>query len=171
MKRKLITTFCMAGGLAVLITTGTLNTALAQRGASGLSIPSPVEPSLEGTWDNQVNIIDCQTGNPITSFRSLIVFMAGGTLTETTAGTAPALRTPGEGVWRHTNANNFVLRFKHFSFNTQNLLTGWNIIRAEVSLDAAGNAYTSSATVEVYNANGVLVATACARTVGTRFEL
>jgi hypothetical protein len=126
---------------------------------------------LEGTWDNQVSIIDCQTGNPITTFRSLIVFMAGGTLTETTSGTSPALRTPGEGVWRHTTANNYVLRFKHFSFNAQNVLTGWNIIHAEVSLDPAGNAYTSSATVEVYNANGVLLATACATTAGTRFDL
>jgi hypothetical protein len=97
--------------------------------------------------------------------------MAGGTLTETTSGTAPALRTPGEGVWRHSTANNFVLRFKHFRFNTQNVLIGWNIIQAEVSLDGAGNAYTSSATVEVYDPNGVLLATACAETVGTRFEL
>jgi hypothetical protein len=170
-KRNLIKTLSMAGGLAVLITLGTLNTVMAQSGASGPSIPSPVQPSLEGTWDNQVSIIDCQTGNPITTFRSLIVFMAGGTLTETTSGTAPALRTPGEGVWRHTTANNFVLRFKHFRFNTQNVLIGWNIIQAEVSMDGAGNAYTSSATVEVYDPNGVLIATACATTDGTRFEL
>jgi hypothetical protein len=171
MKRNLIKALSMAGGLAVLITMGTLNTALAQRSGSGPSIPSPVQPSLEGTWDNQVTIIDCQTGNPITTFRSLIVFMAGGTLTETTSGTAPALRTPGEGVWSHTTANNFVLRFKHFRFNTQNVLTGWNIIRAEVSLDGAGNTYTSSATVEVYDPNGVLLAIACATTAGTRFDL
>jgi hypothetical protein len=171
MKRKLTKIFCMAGGLAVLITMGTPNTALAQRVGGGPSIPSQVEPSLQGTWDNQVNVIDCQTGNPITSFRSLIVFMAGGTVTETTSGTAPALRTPGEGVWRHTTANNFVLRFKHFRFNTQNVLLGWNIIQAEVSLDAAGNAYTSAATIEVYDPNGVLLATACAETLGTRFEL
>ena len=130
MKRNLTKALSMAGGLAVLVTMGTLNPALAQRGASGPSIPSPVQPSLEGTWDNQVSIIDCQTGNPITTFRSLIVFMVGGTLTETTSGTAPALRTPGEGVWRHTTKNNYVFRFKHFRFNTQNILTGWNIIRA-----------------------------------------
>jgi hypothetical protein len=126
---------------------------------------------LQGTWENQVSIIDCKTGNVITTFQSLIVFMAGGTLTESTSGTAPALRTPGEGVWRHTTDNNYVFRFKHFRFNTQNILTGWNIIQAEASLDAAGDAYTSSATVEVYDANGVLIATACAESVSTRFEL
>jgi hypothetical protein len=156
MKRNLI------GGLAVLITLATLNTVMAQRDGGG---------RLEGTWDNQVSIIDCNTGNVITTFRSLTVFMQGGTLTESTSGTAPALRTPGEGVWRHTTANNYAFRFKHFRFNAQNVLTGWNIIQAEASLDAAGNAYTSAATVEVYDPNGVLLATACAETVGTRFEL
>jgi hypothetical protein len=126
---------------------------------------------LQGTWDTQVSIIDCQTGNVITTFQSLIVFMAGGTLTESTSGTAPALRTPGEGVWRHTTDNNYAFRFKHFRFDAQNVLTGWNIIQAEANLDAEGNAYTSSATVEVYDPNGVLIATACATTAGTRFEL
>ena len=125
---------------------------------------------LQGTWDNQVTIIDCQTGNPITTFQSLIVFNAGGTLTETTAGTAPAMRTAGEGVWRHITDNTYAFRFKHFRFDAQNVLTGWNIIQAEASLDAAGNVYTSSATVEVYNPNGVLVATACATSASTRFE-
>ena len=67
---------------------------------------------------------DCQTGNVITTFQSLIVFMAGGTLTESTSGTAPALRTPREGVWRHTTDNNYAFRFKHFRFNAQNVLTG-----------------------------------------------
>jgi hypothetical protein len=126
---------------------------------------------LQGTWENQVSIIDCKTGNVITTFRSLTVFMAGGTLTESTSGTAPALRTPGEGVWRHTTGNNYAFRFKHFRFNAQNVLTGWNIIQAEASLDATGNTYTSAATVEVYDPNGVLIATACATSDGTRFEL
>ena len=157
MKRNLI------GGLAVLITLATLNTVMAQRGGGG--------GRLEGTWDNQVSIIDCNTGNVITTFQSLTVFMEGGTLTESTSGTAPALRTPGEGVWRHTTDNNYAFRFKHFRFNAQNVLTGWNIIQAEASLDAAANAYTSAATVEVYDPNGVLLATACAESVGTRFEL
>ena len=163
MKRKLIKALSMAGSLAVLITMGTLNTSMAQSDGGG--------GRLEGTWDNQISIIDCKTGNVITTFESLIVFMAGGTLTESTSGTAPALRTPGEGVWRHTTDNNYVFRFKHFRFNTQNILTGWNIIQAEASLDAAGDAYTSSATVAVYDANGVLIATACAESVSTRFKL
>ena len=84
MKRKLIKAFCMAGGLAVLITMGTLNTSMAQHHGGG---------RLEGTWNTQVSIIDCQSGNVIFTFANMPVFMAGGTMVEATSGTAPALRT------------------------------------------------------------------------------
>jgi hypothetical protein len=162
MKRKLIKAFCMAGGLAVLITMGTSSTSMAQRNGGG---------RLEGAWNTQVSIIDCQSGNVIFTFANMPVFMAGGTMVESTTSTAPALRTQGEGVWRHTTGNNYVFRFKSFSFNAQNVFTGWMIIQADASLDSTGDAYTSSATIEVYNPNGVLVGTGCATTAGTRFEL
>src|SRR6266480_4153299 len=102
MKKNLIRALSMAGSLAMLITMGTLNTSMAQSDRGG--------GRIEGTWDNQIRIIDCNTGNTITTFESLIVFMAGGTLTESTSGTAPALRTPGQGVWRHTTDNNYAFR-------------------------------------------------------------
>jgi hypothetical protein len=38
-------------------------------------------------------------------------------------------------------------------------------------VDETGNANSGPATVEVYNPNGVLVASLCADAVGTRFEL
>ena len=161
MKRKLIKAFCMAGGLAVLITMGTLKTSMAHDGGG----------RLEGTWETQVSIIDCQGGNVLATFANMPVFMAGGTMVESSTSTAPALRTQGEGVWRHTTGNNYVFRFKSFSFNAQNVFTGWMIIQADASLDSTGDAYTSSATIEVYDPNGVLVGTGCAKTAGTRFEL
>jgi hypothetical protein len=161
MNRNLIKTF-IGSGLAVLITVGTLNTSMAQRGGGG---------RLEGAWNTQVTIIDCQTGNPIRTFANMPVFMAGGTMVESTSGTPPALRTQGEGVWRHTTGNNYVFRFKSFSFNAQNIFTGWTIIQADAILDSTGDAYTSSATIEVYGPNGLLLVTLCAETAGTRFEI
>lgn len=166
MKRKLIKAFCMAGGLALLITMGTSNTSMAaddrEFSRGGL---------LEGAWNTQVSIIDCQSGNVLATFANMPVFMAGGTMVEATSGTAPALRTQGEGVWHHTTGHNYAFRFKSFTFNAQNVFTGWMIIQADATLDRTGDAYTSSATIEVYNPNGVLVGTGCARTAGTRFEL
>jgi hypothetical protein len=96
--------------------------------------------------------------------------MAGGTLTEASGGTAPALQTGGKGVWSHTTDSTYAFRFKDFTFNAQNVLTGWVIITGETTVDATGNANSGPATVQVYNASGVLVATLCADAVGTRFE-
>jgi hypothetical protein len=124
---------------------------------------------LQGTWEMQITLTDC-AGHVIRSFPSLIEFVAGGTVMESNAGTPQALKTPGEGVWRHTTDSNYAFRFKFFTFNAQNVFTGWTIISGETTVDASGDANAGSATVEVYDPNGVLVATACASTVGTRFE-
>jgi hypothetical protein len=125
---------------------------------------------LEGTWESQITLTDC-SGHVIRSFPNLIEFVAGGTVVESNGGTPQALKTPGLGVWRHTTGNNYAFRFKFFTFNPQNVFTGWTIIAGETTVNSKGDANTGSATVEVYDPNGVLVATACAETVGTRFEL
>jgi len=118
----------------------------------------------------QITLNDCH-GHVIRSFPSLITFVAGGTVVESNGGTSPALKTPGEGVWRHTTDHDYAFRFKFFTFNSQNIFTGWTIITGETTLDRTGNANTGSAKVEVYDPNGVLLVSFCAETAGTRFEL
>jgi len=125
---------------------------------------------LQGTWSMQITLNDC-AGHTIRSFPTLVAFVAGGTLTEASGGTAPALQTGGKGVWSHTTDSNYAFRFKDFTFNAQNVFTGWVIITGETTVDESGNANAGPATVEVYNASGVLVASLCADAVGTRFEL
>ena len=86
--------------------------------------------------------------------------------------TPSALRTPGEGVWRHTTGNTYAFRFKSFNFNAQNVYTGWSIISGELTVDSTGNAFAGpGGSVKIYDPNGVLIATLCADSVGTRFEL
>ena len=126
--------------------------------------------TLQGTWEMQITLTDC-AGHVIRSFPSLIEFAAGGTVVESNAGTPQALKTPGEGVWRHTTGNDYAFRFKFFTFNAQNVFTGWTIITGETTVDLKGDANAGSATVRVYDPNGVLVATVCAEIAGTRFEL
>ena len=125
---------------------------------------------LQGTWEMQITLTDC-AGHTIRSFPSLIEFAAGGTVVESNAGTPQALKTPGEGVWRHSTDNAYAFRFKFFTFNTSNVFTGWTIIAGETTVDNTGDANAGSATVKVYDPNGVLLASLCAETVGTRFEL
>ena len=125
---------------------------------------------LQGTWAMQISLTDC-SGHVIRSFPSLIEFVAGGTVVESNAGTPQALKTPGEGVWRHTTGDNYAFSFKFFTFNAQNVFTGWTIIAGETTLDSTGDANTGSATVKVYDPNGNLLVSLCAETVGTRYEL
>ena len=90
---------------------------------------------LEGTWEMQITLNDC-AGHVIRSFPTLIEFAAGGTVTEASGGTAPALQTGGKGVWSHTTDHNYAFRFKDFTFNAQNVFTGWVIIAGETTVDA-----------------------------------
>jgi hypothetical protein len=107
----------------------------------------------------------------IRSFPSLIEYAAGGTAVESNAGTPQALKTPGEGVWNHTTDNTYAFRFKFFTFDTQNIFTGWTIIAGTTTVNPTGDTNAGSATVKVYNTSGVLLVSLCASTAGTRFKL
>src|SRR6478736_3392662 len=161
MRTKLVKSI-MAPLLFACTLTTLVATERAPRGAVG--------GKLQGTWSMQITLNDC-AGHTIRSFPTLVAFVAGGTLTEASGGTAPALTTGGKGVWSHTTDSNYAFRFKDFTFNAQNVFTGWVIITGETTVDQTGNANAGPATVEVYNASGVLVASLCADAVGTRFEL
>jgi hypothetical protein len=124
---------------------------------------------IQGMWEQITTQTDC-AGHPIRSFPVMLTFHQGGTMMDGPT-TPPALRTPGQGVWRHTTDNTYAFRIKAFNFNAQNVFTGWTIIAGEITVDQTGNANSGPATVEVYDPNGVLLATLCAETVGTRFEL
>jgi hypothetical protein len=124
---------------------------------------------IQGMWEQITTLTDC-AGHPITSFPVMLTFHQGGTMMDGTT-TPPALRTPGQGVWRHTADNTYAFRLKAFNFNTSNVFTGWSIVAGEITVDATGNANSGPATVQVYDPNGVLLTTLCAETVGTRFRL
>jgi hypothetical protein len=161
MKTKLVKNMLSSLVFAFALTTSVAVTASGQGTEGG---------RLEGTWETQITLTDC-AGHVIRSFPSLLEFVAGGTVVESTAGTPQALKTPGLGVWRHSTGNTYALRFKSFSFNAQNVFTGWTIISGETTVDSTGDTRSGPATVEVYDPNGVLLITLCAETTGTRFEL
>ena len=147
-----------------------LTCALTTMVAATATKEGPQGGKLEGTREMQITLTDC-AGHTIRSFPSLIEFAAGGTVVESNGGTPQALKTPGEGVWRHTTDHNYAFRFKFFTFNAQNVFTGWTIIAGETTVDNTGDTNAGSATVKVYDPNGVLLVSLCAETSGTRFEL
>ncbi len=126
---------------------------------------------LEGAWDVQVTLRNCQTGAIIRpEFASITTFMFGGTLIDSTSGIPQAQKTPGHGVWSHVGANIYRFRFKSFSFSPTGVFTGWTIITHEATMDFGGNSYESAGTAEVYLANGDLDFIGCSTTTATRFQ-
>ncbi|MDQ3668081.1 MAG: hypothetical protein M3410_16220 [Acidobacteriota bacterium] len=126
--------------------------------------------ALEGTWDAQVMIRNCQTGEVIRTFASIGTFMSGGTMLDSTSGIPQAQRTPGHGVWRHISGRTYLFKFKSFSFDPSGNPTGWTIITHEATLNRHATEYESAGTAEVYNPNGTLIFTGCSSTTATRFE-
>jgi hypothetical protein len=161
MKMKLVKTTMSALLLACAVTTLVAGTRPPREGTQG--------GRIQGMWEQITTLTDC-AGHPIRSFPVMLTFHQGGTMMDGTT-TPPALRTPAQGVWRHVSDSNYAFRLKAFTFNAQNVFTGWSIIAGEITVDQTGDANSGPATVEVYDPNGVLLATLCAETVGTRFEL
>ena len=125
---------------------------------------------LEGTWNVQVTLRNCQTGAEIRTFASLTTFMFGGTTLDSTSGIPQALKTPGQGVWSHVSGNTYRFSFKSFSFDAGGNFTGSTKIIHEAVLDSNGMEYSSAGTAEVYDPNGNLILTGCSTTTATRFE-
>jgi hypothetical protein len=126
--------------------------------------------ALEGTWDAQVTIRNCQTGAAIRTFPSIGTFMSGGTFLDSTSGIPQAQKTPGHGVWNHIGGRTYRFKFKSFSFDSSGNPTGWTIITHEATLNRQATEYESAGTAEVYNPNGTLIFTGCSTTTATRFE-
>lgn len=126
--------------------------------------------ALEGSWDLQVTLRNCQNGTPIRTFPGMNTFMRGGTMQETGAGTPPSLRTPGHGVWSHLGGRRFSTVLQFFRFNADGTYAGTQKARKQIELSRFASTYTSTATVEIFDANGNLIGTSCATETAARFE-
>jgi hypothetical protein len=124
---------------------------------------------FEGTWNVHVTIRNCVSGAEITSFDSLTMFMAGGTMIDSTSGIPQALKTPGQGIWEHAGGNRYRFRFKWFTFDAAGNFTGWTIIQHQATLNSTADAYISAGTSQMYSQLGNPLANGCSTTVATRF--
>ncbi len=125
---------------------------------------------LEGTWNAQVTVRNCQTGATIVTFPAMATFMFGGTAIVSEAGVPPSKKTPAHGVWFRAGGNTYRFKTKAFNFDEGGNFTGWLIINQEANLNRFTNRYESSGTAELYNANGILIFPGCSTTTAVRFE-
>ena len=150
--------------LMALLTCASLATSV--RAAS--SSPENAAGRLIGVWDSQVTLTNCQ-GITVAMFEAFIEFQRGGTLTSVD-NTPPTGHGPGLGTWQSLGGGSYSAPFQLFRFNTDGTFAGINRITRTIQLAADRNSYTSVVSVEIFDANGNLIGTACGTEVATRFE-
>ena len=132
-------------------------------------------PHLRGVWRTMVTPIDCVTGGELAPpFPGLFTFNKGGTMSEygisPLVQQTPALRSPGHGTWQHVQGPNYSFTFIFYRYDTSGVFVGSQKITAALLLGASGTDFTTSSTIEIFDADGNLIGTGCATAAGTRFE-
>ncbi len=130
-------------------------------------------PTIEGVWQVTRQGVNCQDPNQQLgpSFPAIMTFHRDGTVTGATKSpvTGP-FDTPEYGLWqREPGTQNYSFRVVNYRYDGNGIFVGSVVPTANVSLTDA-NSFTYSATIQIFDANGNLIATLCGRATGTRFE-
>jgi len=154
----------IGGALALLVLVGGMQISVSGQSDEGH------EPSLVGVWVTQVTRRNCETGEPIGAKSQIqVTFAKGGTLLETIG---PSIfRSPGNGIWKREHGwNEYSFAERFMRFDAAGSFTGSGVVRAALTLDETGDHYTSTATNDVLDVNGNVIASGCATSVSTRFQ-
>ncbi len=126
--------------------------------------------SIVGVWVSQLTRRNCETGAPIVATSQIqFTFARGGTLLETIVPTI--FRSAGNGIWKREhgwNEYSFALRFMRY--DAAGAFVGSAVVRGAITLDETGDNYTSTATNDILDVNGNIIASGCATSVANRFE-
>jgi hypothetical protein len=154
-----------------------LAVALVQLFGGDAAARSNHEGRLQGTWRVHFNPRNCQTGDPIPSFDTLISFARGSTLTEFNSSPAflPGQRSPGLGVWSRTQGNGYKAVADAFIlFDSPVTPPAFGFTRGVQRLmwefKVHGDQFAIESTSQFYDTNGNPLVATCASGVGTRFE-
>ena len=126
--------------------------------------------SIVGVWSVQVTRRDCTTGAPLGPVSNIQnTFARGGTMLETVGPTA--FRSQGNGIWeREHGLNQYSIAQRFMRFDSAGAFVGSGVVRVAVTLDNTGNYYDSTATNDILDINGNVIASGCATSVAMRFK-
>ena len=125
------------------------------------------KPGIEGAWISDVSIRDCQTGEVIRTVRALNLFIHDGSSTETAVN---VLRTPSVGTWKHLEGQTYASTFTFFRYNPDGTFASRAKVTRTIELSEEGNEFTTTGTVEDFDANNVLISKSCPTETATRPE-
>lgn len=156
--------------IAVIVLALTATTSLVW-GQDRQALSPPTAQTLQGTWRVTRHGVNCITGQELSSFPAIMTFNQGGTYTG--YGVGPG-GDPGQGteygVWqRQPGHQNYSLRFVSYAYTADGDFDGRIEITGRLQLTTA-DSFTYTATIQIFDADGNLVFTACGRATGTRFE-
>jgi hypothetical protein len=125
------------------------------------------KPGIEGVWITNVSIRDCQTGDVIRTVRALNLFIHDGSSTETAVN---VLRTPSVGTWKHLEGQTYASTFTFYRYNPDGTFASRAKVTRTIELSEEGNEFTTTGTVEDFDANNVLISKSCPTETGSRPE-
>ena len=123
--------------------------------------------TIKGTWAVNVNVTNCQTGAVIRTVHSLQLYSRDGSLNET-ANTF--LRGSSVGVWTQTGDHMYSDTFWFFRYKPDGTFASTAQAADAIVLSDDGNTYTSTGTVQDFDANNVLLSTGCVTHTATRLS-
>jgi hypothetical protein len=160
-----------ARSLALLsVLAGTMTLTTGHVAIAGQQPPNSQAKEIQGAWVLQVSAHDCQTGTPVSTFRSLVTFAQGGTLTNVTTGGSPALRTTGLGTWEKTRDHEFTAVTVVFLFSPAGAWTATQRLANTFEIGNDPDELTGTTEANFFDTNGNLTATVCATVLGRRLD-
>jgi hypothetical protein len=120
-------------------------------------------PSIVGAWSAEVILVDCASGQaaPAPPFRAIVVFHAGGTLSESSG--PPARRTPSFGTWSASGANEYLASSLLLTYDSNGKYSGAQEIRRTILVSPDGNRFAADTQSVATDTSGAVTFRGCAR--------
>ena len=135
------------------------------------SVGAESHNGLEGTWNAQLTVTDCNNPNTVLrTFPAKFSYAKGGTLTVTTAGQLPSLSTAGLGIWNHMYGRTYSAVSEAFLFSSAGAWTSTQRLSRLIVVSRDAKRYTDTVALEILDTNGKVIVTGCGMTVASRLE-
>lgn len=125
---------------------------------------------IVGTWLARVTLLDCATRQPLPAppFRAVVVFHAGGTVSE--ASGPSVRRTPSFGEWRWVGRSGFFASSVLLTYDANGAFTGDQRIDRAIELSGDGRQFVADTETLARDANGSPQFRGCARGEASRID-
>jgi hypothetical protein len=130
------------------------------------------QPTIEGVWQVTRHGVNCQTGQPVSTFPALMTFHRDGTLhgDAVAPGSTAAGGTAEHGLWqREPGPHNYSFKDISYGWDTTGVFAGSTTVSGSLALTDS-DTFVYSSTIQVFDNNGNLVAAHCGKATGVRFQ-